>query len=399
MTEVRELWNQIQNEMIVLTEKNDALKDPIRGFLHPVIQLCLPLSKLGLEDVKLLVTDLRKCLEKVESYKGLGPDQFSASALVVLGTDIMLDSLFGINLCIEGEDVSEAVTTQLDSPDYAGSNLLESALNTSYLDFWQVFERMSEGQQNHFVDPGAGMGRAWLLAKSCFPHIRVTAIELLSERLQPAADFSESVGWSTEGLVVGDLLTPDVLPRDGDVYFLYLPVGVLLTVIEDKLAAIAVKHPITIIAIESHGDLLEWVRRIAWAEPADMLLKVSLPRHAQDILTKKSRPFADVKLILEQDREKRSFFRSLLDRGRWLRISDRQNNDNDFQLMASVFYQSSGPYELMIEESDKPSCKFETDSFELVFLESCWYGVTIQPERYWAFRDQAFVSFMIRRIP
>lgn len=129
-------------------------------------------------------------------------------------------------------------------------NLSAEALYTSVEDLREIFKHpLINGK---FLDLGCGQGMAPLLYGNLFPDRASAGIEFESERLKVGELFRKEHDLENVSLIHADLLTTSI-PR-ADTYFLYFPTGPVL----DRLLTELYKrnHSFTLIAIESHGDLL-----------------------------------------------------------------------------------------------------------------------------------------------
>jgi hypothetical protein len=144
------------------------------------------------------------------------------------------------------EEIEKDVSRETGS--YQG--IQEEALYTASEDFYSIFNHhLVKGT---FCDLGCGTGMSVLLYGTLFPEREAIGIEFQGARLGIGKSFKERHNLSHVNLIEGDLSQIEI--PDAETYFLYFPTGPILdrilTVLYQK------KKKFTLVAIESHGDLL-----------------------------------------------------------------------------------------------------------------------------------------------
>ncbi len=134
---------------------------------------------------------------------------------------------------------------------YTDFPIHRDALNTSYEDFYLLMNTLAK-RPCHFIDCGAGLGRSIFVANSYFPHITITGLEMVAERVDLCQKSLQAAGLDSSQMQQYDLMAAP-LPL-ADVYFFYLPVGPLFYRLTHQLMEYAQNRAITIICVESHGD-------------------------------------------------------------------------------------------------------------------------------------------------
>lgn len=151
-------------------------------------------------------------------------------------------------------------------------NLDPAALYTSLEDFSKIFSHpLVKGT---FLDLGCGLGQGCLLYSKTFPDRNSIGLELESSRVEEGIKQKHFLGLNNVELKIHDLLI-EATPL-ADTYFLYFPTGPIL----DKLLTelYSQKRTFTLVAIESHGDLLPRLEFENWLELEDEI-PLSSQRH------------------------------------------------------------------------------------------------------------------------
>ncbi len=133
-----------------------------------------------------------------------------------------------------------------------------------------------------WVDLGAGEGESLLHYTKMHEHEKAIGIELALDRIE---EFKKKKKSALASLIHGDLFTCEI--PDGDIYFLYFPTGPVLDRILTELSKR--EKSFTIVAIESHGDLLARLDLENWIERIDEI-PLSSMRHYQNAVLYKSLP-------------------------------------------------------------------------------------------------------------
>lgn len=202
----------------------------------------------------------------------LSKEHVDISSLKTLDNEI--DNLLGLK---DYEEI-EANLAQRDSANIDPSLYLEkldsNALNTSYIDLYQILDKVSkENPRAQICDLGAGHCRMSLLASELFPLLNIISVEPVKERIS----FAQSKLTSKNYLFVADTFDQVSLSIMPDYIFLYFPTGDIFESILRRIKSRMKKS--SIIAIESHGELINrlsieksWLKREEYFE-------VKYPRH------------------------------------------------------------------------------------------------------------------------
>ncbi len=112
--------------------------------------------------------------------------------------------------------------------------------------------------QGDWVDLGSGYGHTVLTYAEKFPLRRATGVEKEFSRVELARKISQDLKLEAHFLQ-GDLLSCEI--PDGNVYFLYFPQG---HVLDRILSVLSEKRDLTLVVIESHGDLFPRLAKEKW---------------------------------------------------------------------------------------------------------------------------------------
>lgn len=142
-------------------------------------------------------------------------------------------------------------------------NLNSKALYTSQDDFRNIFSHPLV--QGTFVDLGCGTGHGCLMYSQMFSDRQAIGLDCEEARINEGLLLKESLNLTNVDLLVMDL-EKDKIPA-GDTDFLYFPTGHVLDRVLSELYSL--KKKFTLIAIESHGDLLPRLELENWLELKD----------------------------------------------------------------------------------------------------------------------------------
>lgn len=212
--------------------------------------------------------------DSFNNFIGQGENPGQASELLQLDSEF--DRYFGLNY-----DKVENKLKEGEFSLYKEQGLLSSALNTSYLDFYQLSQFIPDGAT--LVDLGSGYGRASLVFNELEKNVKVISVEKVAGRLKESKRVHKKKKFKNYELIQGDFLDENFNMPIADFYFIYLPTGDLLEKIFSKLQKIATHQRINLIAIESHGDLIDRLKNEGWLDCSISGLKTSLPRHDNNI--------------------------------------------------------------------------------------------------------------------
>lgn len=149
------------------------------------------------------------------------------------------------------------------------------ALYSSRADYLRLFEHPLV--QGTFVDLGCGAGEGCLLYGALFPERQAVGVEFEESRLRYGQEFAEQYKLSNVKLFKSDLLNGEI--PVGDTYFLYFPTGMVL----DRILHVLYhrQKKFTLLAIESHGDLLPRLGRENWLEHKGSIPLSSQRHHSE----------------------------------------------------------------------------------------------------------------------
>lgn len=227
---------------------------------------------------------MKRIDEDFKDYIGQGEN--SDLLVSVANFDRKFDQFFGIDY-LEGE---KGVKRE---DDFIYPGLADTALLTSYLDYFQIYEDIPIGAT--LVDLGAGYCRGSLLFQK-LGEKRCVSVECEKSRAEAALSLNPA------DIIVGDLLNSNFKLPEAGYYFIYLPQGKVLyetikKIIEQRIEA-------TFYIIESHGDLVDYFNmQINIFSLLEKPFKTSLPRHKPFIYKFKSKKLEIDKanLNLEKD--------------------------------------------------------------------------------------------------
>lgn len=274
------------------------------------------------------------------------------------GEDYLIDSFFNINY-----DQVESTTKHASSEAYINVNLNSEGLYTSYSDFYEI-GKVLELNGKVFCDLGSGVGRGSLLHQVLFPDSKSFAYEFVSARVKAGKASALALGLNSEYFIEQDLLnTP--LP-EADIYYIYLPVGPLLFHVLNQLME---KPGKTIVAIESHGDLIPYLDSEKWLEESRAPLKSSSSRHDPHIYFYETREATGIKKKVDE------------------LISDSISlcdlTENEFSYLCRKLSFSS-EFELVVEDRDVNSSEVHSwmaSTREMLFYPGAYDIETKYPER------------------
>ena len=187
----------------------------------------------------------------------------------VIEFDNNLDKEFGLNI----PKIEQTIPSER-SDHYKG--LDASALQTSYLDFYQIFNVIP--QDALVVDVGAGYSRGTLLAQQLGR--KCISIEVVEQRVKE----TQKILKNKSDIICADVTCDDFTMPEGDYYFLYLPHGEVLYQTLKKIQKLASLRTVNLIVIESHGNVVDYLdAQSHWLVKKDLGLKTSLPRHNNHI--------------------------------------------------------------------------------------------------------------------
>lgn len=183
----------------------------------------------------------------------------------VIQFDREMDCAFGINI----EEVEQTILN--DRPGYY-QGLDATALQTSYLDFYQIFEAIPA--DSTLIDVGSGYSRGSLLAEQL--NRKCISIEVVEQRVKASQKYLQN----KDAIICADVTSENFIMPEGDYYFLYLPHGEVLYQALKRIQKIASYRKVNLIVIESHGNLIDYLNAQShWLVPKDFGIQTSVPRH------------------------------------------------------------------------------------------------------------------------
>jgi hypothetical protein len=152
------------------------------------------------------------------------------------------------------------IESQVSGREGSYQGIEEAALLTSVEDFNEIFRNLTNFST--YIELGSGHGLGPVLFAHTFPTKKALGIEFEQARLNESLRLKSSYNLENVDFVFGDLSTCEI--PNGDLYFLYFPVGPVL----DRILKILgeSRSDLHFIAIESHGDLLSRLDREDWLE-------------------------------------------------------------------------------------------------------------------------------------
>lgn len=260
-----------------------------------------------------------------------------------LANDDLIDRLFGIDY----NTTEKSLVHKRQEEFYTHQGLESQALNTSYKDFYQLGKLLPEGPDSQvFIDIGAGFARSKLLFSLFFPQYKVIAIEGVKERIEQAKICARAWEIDSSDFIYADLWqTP--LPK-GDIFFLYFPTGRLLFHLLRQLKKMALSRQITLVAIESHGDLLptlEWA--CPWLIKCDNISSASLRHHSEIIVYRSILPEQMSYFVKDEQELLHDLFHRLDQKGSFIFKNIREK-----QQVLSTLALEDDSWDLIIEDQD-----------------------------------------------
>lgn len=180
-----------------------------------------------------------------------------------------LDEVLGLkaNLKSTSIEIEEA---------YADGLTGSEALYTSYKDLLTIYQDIKQRGLKSFADLGAGHCRSKIFFDFIGAPFQSYAYELVPERIAGAKDCYQNLGLSfTQGFIEGDVTKKDL--TDHDAFLLYLPVGPTLEILVNKFKELSCSKNIYLYVIESHGDLIDYLKDSL----GPLRLRKSYPLHSQ----------------------------------------------------------------------------------------------------------------------
>ncbi|GAB4009852.1 MAG: hypothetical protein Fur0010_01320 [Bdellovibrio sp.] len=138
---------------------------------------------------------------------------------------------------------------------YVGQDLTPEALYTNEQDSVEIIRQLQLKDSDRVLDVGSGIGHFIIPAANEFPGVHFTGVELVKERIELAKKISKHLALKNTTWIAANLNQID-LPR-ADVYFFYFSTGKAFSKIMEQLLKESFAREFKIVAIESHGDLIQ----------------------------------------------------------------------------------------------------------------------------------------------
>ncbi|MDD0853523.1 hypothetical protein HBN50_10460 [Halobacteriovorax sp. GB3] len=219
-----------------------------------------------------------------------------------------LESLLEFDVLKEENFIFQTQKDLYNQESYISEQLNTLALNTSFFEWKTILDQIEPRET--LCDLGSGYSKGTLLS-NLLDQWTVHSLELVERRVEVATKALKKATHDTSR-IRGSIKRSDLL-KDSfpicDNYFLYLPCGELLEHLLDGLEKLSQTNNLQIIAIESHGDLINTLKRCSWLE-LDRSIKMKMPRHDQMLYFFKPR---EISSRLEEKRELDKKVKSLID--------------------------------------------------------------------------------------
>lgn len=204
-----------------------------------------------------------------------------------------LDQLIGL-ISAESENVGK-FPDQKES--YTDEEINLCALNTSYADWYQFLSKLNP--KSTICDLGSGHSKGSIIS-ALFPNFcQVKSYEYIEQRVSATKKALQINGLSHENIYHCNFL--DEFPR-ATKYYIYLPAGNLVHKILSQLQHFSLDEQIEIYAVESHGDLINFISKEEWLTK-DELLTLKTPRHDTTLYLFKSKDKEKIEKIIRSKKQ------------------------------------------------------------------------------------------------
>jgi hypothetical protein len=209
----------------------------------------------------------------------IGQGENSDLFISVIEFDRNFDKYFDV-------DYSKAESKLVTNEEDIYPGLEDSALLTSYLDYYQIYDDLSDGE--NLVDLGAGYCRGSMLFNTLGGK-RCLSLEIIESRVEAAKKICR------DDIFVNDITSAEFIIPVESHYLIYLPVSKVLYTLFKKL--IEQKIEATFYVIESHGDLVDFFKmHDSLFTLIGKPFKTSTPRHNQWVYKFKSNILTNFKI-------------------------------------------------------------------------------------------------------
>ena len=193
--------------------------------------------------------------------------------LFLLNSSTQVNEIFDNFFDIQYEQIEQQLEHgSYENSAYAGENLKEEALNTSWYDYLLMLRVLIQRNAT-MIDLGSGYSKGTLLSLA-LNEDRIISIELVKERIAQACSAAIKKDLRTDFFHQGDALNFDLSLYD--TYFIYQPVSSFLSKLLDKIS----NNPGSKIwAVESHGDLISRLEIDSRFTFKEEVLQLSSKRH------------------------------------------------------------------------------------------------------------------------
>jgi hypothetical protein len=202
------------------------------------------------------------------------------------------DLFFNFDILKTENSLSIDVTSE---ETYSGSNLEESALNTSWADYYEMIKFL-EDKNLRMLDIGSSYSKGSLLC-AALGSSSISSVEIVKKRV----DLSKEIlnGLNLPNTLISNANALDISFENFDVFFVYQPVSQFLSKLLTKLSNYKNK---ILWVIESHGDLLHRVDIDSRFIEKKELLKLNSKRHLPHLYQYKiSSTIKNMKIIEEEN--------------------------------------------------------------------------------------------------
>ncbi|WP_127713935.1 hypothetical protein [Halobacteriovorax sp. HLS] len=158
------------------------------------------------------------------------------------------------------------------SSTYAGEKLEDSALSTSWYDYYKMILLLEDNRKT-MVDLGSAYSKGSILCHALGLQ-SISSIEVIEQRVAYSKGILKELSLENSLIHHENALTMDL--SQYDIYFIYQPVSNFLTSLLDKICLNTKK---VIWAIESHGDLISRLELDTRLENESKLMDLNSPRH------------------------------------------------------------------------------------------------------------------------
>lgn len=189
-------------------------------------------------------------------------------------TDAEIDQYFGLSSAL----ISQSQTEET----YADGLTSSEALYTSYKDLETIRKDCEDRGIKSLADLGAGISRMAFFFEEMKSSVEVSTYEIVEERVQTAKQaYASFFKREPRHIYQNDIKVCDFPKRDA--YFVYLPVGKTLRKIIHELKKATLGETRYLYVIESHGDLIPFLRDVLPELKLEATYPLTTKRHHPDL--------------------------------------------------------------------------------------------------------------------